>query len=98
VSYVVLARKWRPMRFDDLVGQDHVARTLGERHQGEPRRARVPFHRRARRREDDERADPRKALNCLGDPATTPPGTDRADRHALPRLRRLPGDRRRART
>src|SRR5688500_2564728 len=29
MSYLVLARKWRPMRFEDLVGQDHVARTLG---------------------------------------------------------------------
>jgi DNA polymerase-3 subunit gamma/tau len=29
MSYVVLARKWRPMSFDDLVGQDHVSRTLG---------------------------------------------------------------------
>ncbi len=29
MNYVVLARKWRPMRFEDLVGQDHVARTLG---------------------------------------------------------------------
>lgn len=29
MSYVVLARKWRPMRFEDLVGQDHVAKTLG---------------------------------------------------------------------
>ncbi|MEZ4225667.1 MAG: DNA polymerase III subunit gamma/tau [Polyangiaceae bacterium] len=28
MSYVVLARKWRPMRFEDLVGQDHVAKTL----------------------------------------------------------------------
>src|SRR5262245_40823690 len=28
MSYVVLARKWRPMRFEDLVGQEHVARTL----------------------------------------------------------------------
>jgi DNA polymerase-3 subunit gamma/tau len=28
MSYVVLARKWRPMRFDDLIGQEHVARTL----------------------------------------------------------------------
>jgi DNA polymerase-3 subunit gamma/tau len=28
MSYLVLARKWRPMRFEDLVGQDHVARTL----------------------------------------------------------------------
>jgi DNA polymerase-3 subunit gamma/tau len=28
VSYLVLARKYRPQRFADLVGQDHVARTL----------------------------------------------------------------------
>ena len=27
-SYLVLARKWRPQRFDDLLGQQHVARTL----------------------------------------------------------------------
>src|ERR1700742_4040320 len=29
MSYVVLARKWRPMSFDDLIGQEHVSRTLG---------------------------------------------------------------------
>src|SRR5688572_13873694 len=29
MSYLVLARKWRARRFEDLVGQDHVARTLG---------------------------------------------------------------------
>ena len=28
MSYVVIARKWRPKLFSDLVGQDHVARTL----------------------------------------------------------------------
>jgi DNA polymerase-3 subunit gamma/tau len=28
VSYLVLARKYRPQSFDDLVGQSHVARTL----------------------------------------------------------------------
>jgi DNA polymerase-3 subunit gamma/tau len=28
VSYLVLARKYRPQTFDDLIGQDHVARTL----------------------------------------------------------------------
>ncbi len=28
MSYVVLARKWRPQSFDDLVGQEHVALTL----------------------------------------------------------------------
>lgn len=28
MSYVVLARKWRPQTFDDLIGQGHVSRTL----------------------------------------------------------------------
>ena len=28
MSYLVLARKWRPQTFDDLVGQEHVSRTL----------------------------------------------------------------------
>jgi len=28
MSYLVLARKWRPKFFDDVVGQKHVARTL----------------------------------------------------------------------
>ncbi len=28
MSYLVLARKYRPQTFDDLAGQDHVARTL----------------------------------------------------------------------
>ena len=27
MSYVVLARKWRPQSFEDLVGQDHVSTT-----------------------------------------------------------------------
>ena len=27
-SYLVLARKWRPKTFSDLVGQEHVAQTL----------------------------------------------------------------------
>ena len=28
MSYVVLARKWRPRRFEDVVGQEHIATTL----------------------------------------------------------------------
>ncbi len=28
MSYIVLARKWRPQRFEDIVGQEHVTRTL----------------------------------------------------------------------
>jgi DNA polymerase III subunit gamma/tau len=27
-AYQVLARKWRPQRFDDVIGQDHITRTL----------------------------------------------------------------------
>jgi DNA polymerase III subunit gamma/tau len=34
MSYVVLARKWRPMSFEDLVGQEHVARTLANAIEG----------------------------------------------------------------
>src|SRR5471032_3031869 len=29
MSYQVTARKWRPQRFDDVVGQQAVTRTLG---------------------------------------------------------------------
>src|SRR5438094_8640267 len=27
-TFQVTARKWRPMRFDEVVGQDHITRTL----------------------------------------------------------------------
>ena len=28
MSYLVLARKWRPKKFDELAGQEHVVRAL----------------------------------------------------------------------
>src|SRR5690349_24447853 len=28
MSYLVLARKWRPQTFDDMTGQEHVVRTV----------------------------------------------------------------------
>src|SRR3954463_6163264 len=28
MSYVVLARKWRPRKFKDMTGQEHVVRTI----------------------------------------------------------------------
>ena len=28
MAYLVLARKWRPQNFPDLIGQEHVGQTL----------------------------------------------------------------------
>ena len=76
MSYVVLARKWRPMRFEDLVGQEHVARTLGNAIQtGRVAHAFLFTGVRGVGKTTSARILA-KALNCLGDPATTPAGTD----------------------
>ena len=50
MSYVVLARKWRPKRFAEMVGQEHVLRALTNPEQRQSA-SRVPVHRDPRRRQ-----------------------------------------------
>ena len=88
MAYLVLARKYRPQRFDEMSGQEHVVRTLSNAHPDRPRRARLPLHRPARRGQDHRRPPARQGPELREGP----------DRRALRRLHGLRGDRRRARS
>ena len=57
--YRVLARKYRPRDFTDLIGQEAMVRTLTNAMAAGPPGARLHAHGRARRRQDDDGADHR---------------------------------------
>jgi hypothetical protein len=55
-AYEVLARKYRPTRFDDMIGQEAMVRTLTQRHRRRAAGPRLHADRRARRRQDHDGA------------------------------------------
>ena len=54
-GYRVLARKYRPATFDDLIGQEAMVRTHHQCLRDRAHSAGLDSHRRARRRQDDDR-------------------------------------------
>ena len=59
MGYQVLARKYRPQRFADVAGQDHVTRTLLNALEPEPHRARLHLLRASRHRQNNHCAHSR---------------------------------------
>ena len=51
-EYVVIARRYRPQAFGELIGQEHVATGAGRGDCHQPRGARLSVHRRPRGRQD----------------------------------------------
>ena len=76
-SYTVLARRYRPQQFGDLVGQEAGRPGARQRPDQRPGRACLPLHRRARRRQDQHGAHSRQGAQLR----------ERADDHALRRVR-----------
>ncbi|BCA80901.1 DNA polymerase III subunit gamma/tau [Desulfuromonas sp. AOP6] len=72
MSYLVLARKWRPQSFSDLVGQEHVSRTLANAiHSGRVHHAFLFTGARGVGKTSAARILA-KALNCAEGPTETP--------------------------
>ena len=62
-----LYRRHRPRTFADVVGQEHVVRTLQQRDRAGPRAPRVSVRRLARHRQDVDGQDPRGFAELPGD-------------------------------
>ena len=96
MSYQVLARKWRPRHFAELVGQEHVVTALDQRADARPPASRLPADRHARRGQDDaSRASSPRASTARPGVTATPCGVCAAcTRHRRRPLRRPPRARR----
>ncbi len=82
--YVVLARKYRPQTFDDLIGQSAMVTNAEERVRRRSHRARLHAHRRPRRGKDHHGPysfAPR--LNYEREGVTSPRSTCRSGQHFL---------------
>ena len=73
-AYTVVARRYRPQRFEDVVGQDHVVQSLRNAIRMNRRHPRLPLLRHPGRRQDVDRPDLRQVPELRA----------RADRRALP--------------
>ena len=95
-GYRVLARKYRPASFDDLIGQDAMVRTISNAFESGPHSAGLDPHRRARRRQDHDRAHPgtRAQLRIAGRFGHRADGEHAGDGPALPGHHREPSPRR----
>ncbi len=72
-SYKVIARRWRPQQFEELVGQDHIVRTLRNAiEQGRIAHAYLFVGPRGTGKTSMARIFA-KALNCEGGPSLSPP-------------------------
>ncbi len=70
---ISLYRKYRSQTFDDVIGQDHVVRTIKQRHQGgADRRTATCSAGRAGRARPRSRGLIAKALNCANGPTPDP--------------------------
>jgi DNA polymerase-3 subunit gamma/tau len=78
MAYLVLARKYRPQTFEEVVGQEHVTRTLKNAISGEPG---GPRHLVSGPRGTGKTTIARilaKAMNCESGPTPTPCNTCRS--------------------
>ncbi len=70
--YVVVARRYRPQTFDELVGQEHVAQALSQRHRHPAGGPCLLVHRGAGRGQDLGGADPGQGPELPAGPGAVP--------------------------